>query len=168
MARAEAEAALAIARASLDQVSVVADCRAALRVGVRDRGVSALHDATEGGVLGGLLELARASGNDLRVDAARIPLAAQARAACEAWGGIDPFWTLAEGALIAAVRPAFAPAVLAALADEGIPAAEVGEVVAGSGRLWLTATDGGVRTIDAPEPDPYWAAYDRAVREGWT
>jgi hydrogenase maturation factor len=168
MTRPEAEAALAAARASLDQVSVVADCRAVLRVGVRDRGVSALHDATEGGVLGGLLELAKACGNDLRVEATRIPLTVQARAACEALGGIDPIWTLAEGALIAAVRPAFASAVLAALAGEGIAAAEVGEVVAGSGRLWLTASDGSVRTIDAPEPDPYWAAYDCAVREGWT
>jgi hydrogenase maturation factor len=168
MTRPQAEAALARARASLAQVSVVADCRAVLRVGVRDRGVSALHDATEGGVLGGLLELAQASGNDLRMEAARIPFAAEARAACEAWGGIDPLWTLSGGSLIAAVRPAFVAAALAALADEGIPAAEVGEVMAGSGRLWLTAPDGNVSTIDTPEPDPFWAAYERAVREGWT
>jgi hydrogenase maturation factor len=168
MTRPEAEAALARARASLAQVSVVADCRAALRVGVRDRGVSALHDATEGGVLGGLLELAKASGNDLRVDAACIPLGAEARAASEAWGGIDPLWTLSEGSLIAAVRPASSAVVLAALADEGIPAAEVGEVMAGRGRLWLTESGGSVRTIDVPEPDPYWPAYQRAVGEGWS
>lgn len=168
MTRPQAEAALARARASLAQVSVVADCRAVLRVGVRDRGVSALHDATEGGVLGGLLELAKASGNDLRLEAARIPLAVEARAACEAWGGIDPLWSLSEGSLIAAVRPAFVAATLAALAEDGIPAAEVGEVMAGSGRLWLTASDGKVSTIDTPEPDPYWAAYQRAVREGWS
>jgi hydrogenase maturation factor len=160
-------AALERAHASLAAVSVVADCRAALRVGVRDRGVVALHDATEGGVLGGLLELAVASGHDLRVERTRIPLSAEARAACEAWGGLDPGWTLSEGTLIAAVRPPHVPAVLAALSEEGIPAAEVGEVMAGSGRLWLTEPDGGVRTIASPEPDPYWPAYDRAVREGW-
>lgn len=168
MTRPEAEAALARARASLAQVSVVADCRAALRVGVRDRGVSALHDATEGGVLGGLLELAKASGSDLRVEAARIPLAAEARAASEAWGGIDPFWALSEGSLIAAVRPAALAPVLAAFAEEGIPAAEVGEVMAGGGRLWLTESGGNVRTIDVSEPDPYWPAYQRALLEGWS
>jgi hydrogenase maturation factor len=167
VSRPEAEAALVRARDSLAQVSVVADCRAALRVGVRDRGVTALHDATEGGVLGGLLELARASGTDLRADATRIPISREARAACEAWGGVDPLWSLSEGTLIAAVRPAFAPALLGALKDEGIAAAEVGEMLAGSGRLWLTTADGAVRTITEPEPDPYWAAYDRAVREGW-
>ncbi len=167
MAPPGAEAALARARASLAEVSVVADCRAVLRVGVRDRGVSALHDATEGGVLGGLLELAKASGHDLRIERDRIPLSPEARAACEAWGGIDPWWTLSEGTLIAAVRPAHIAAVLAALAEAGIMAAEVGEAMSGNGRLWLTGPDGGVRKLDAPEPDPYWPAYDRAVREGW-
>jgi hydrogenase expression/formation protein HypE len=168
MTRPEAEQALGRCRAMLAQVSVVDDCRAALRVGVRDRGVSALHDATEGGVLGGLLELAMASGNDLRVDAARIPLGAEARAACEAWGGIDPMWALSEGTLIAAARPGFASEVVAVLAGEGITAVEVGEVMPGSGRVWLTSPDGTVRTLAAAEPDPYWAAYDRAVREGWS
>ena len=167
MTRPEAEKALARARASLAQVSVVADCRAALKVGVRDRGVSALHDATEGGVLGGLIELAKASGHDLRVERARIPLSPESRAACEAWGAIDPGWTLSEGTLIAAVRPAHATALLAAFAEAGIAAAEVGEVMSGSGVLWLTESGGGVRKLEAPEPDPYWPAYDRAVREGW-
>jgi len=167
MTRPEAEKALARARASLAQVSVVADCRAALKVGVRDRGVSTLHDATEGGVLGGLIELAKASGHDLRVTRARIPFSPEARAACEAWGGIDAGWALSEGALIAAVRPAHAAALLASFAEAGIPAAEVGEVMAGNGHLWLTEEGGGVRTLDTPEPDPYWPAYDRALREGW-
>ena len=167
-ARAEAEAVLASSRASLERVSVVAECRVALRVGVRDRGVSGLHDATEGGVLGGLLELAKASGTDLRIERGRIPLSPAARAACRAWGDIDPYWTLSGGTLIAAVRPAHAPTVLAALASEGIAAAEVGEAMPGGGTLWLTEPDGAIKKIGAPEPDPYWAAYDRAGREGWT
>ena len=168
MAGDHVHAALAASRASLAQVSVVDECRIAIRVGVRDRGVSALHDATEGGVLGGLLELARSSGTDLRIERARIPLPPAARAACEAWGGIDPYWTLSGGTLIAAVRPAQAAIVLAALTAEGIPAAEVGEVMPGGGTLWLTEPGGEVRKIASPEPDPYWAAYDQATREGWT
>lgn len=153
------------AQALLGQVSVVADCRAALRVGVHDRGVTALHDATEGGVLGGLLELARACGHDLVVERARIPLAPEARAACGTFG-TDPYWTLSEGTLIATARPSHAAAVLAALADAGIAAAEVGEVVAGGGVLRL-AEPGGARVLTEPEPDPYWPAYRRALEEGW-
>jgi hydrogenase expression/formation protein HypE len=155
------------ARALIDSVSVVEDCRAVLRAGAGDRGVTALHDATEGGVLGGLIELARACGHDLRIERAKIPLAPECRAACEAFE-IDPYWALAEGALIAAVRQPSASGVMAALDGAGIAAAEVGEVVAGAGALLLTERDGEVRTFTEPEPDPYWDAYARAVREGWS
>jgi len=154
------------ARALIDRVSVVDDCTALLRLGVRDRGVSCLHDATEGGVLGGLVELARASGHDLRVEQAKLPLSAEAQAACEIFG-IDPYWTLSAGTLIATVRADRAIEGLAALRELGIVAAQVGEVVKGAGKLWLTSADGEVRSIDQPEPDPYWAAYARAVAEGW-
>ena len=147
-------------------VSVVRECRAALKVGVRERGVTALHDATEGGVLGGLIEVARASGHDLRVERARIPLAPEAAAACEVFG-IDPYWALSEGTLLATVASAHAPAVLAAIAEEGIAAADVGEVLEGHGTLWLTGADGKVTKLRDVEPDPYWPAYERAVKERW-
>jgi hydrogenase expression/formation protein HypE len=158
-------AGVARARGLLAQVSVVADCRAAVRVGVRERGVTALHDATEGGVLGGLLELARACGHDVVADRDLIPLSAEARAACEVFG-TDPWWTLSEGTLIATARPEHTAAVLAALADAGIAAAEVGEVSTGDGRLQLWTPEG-LRTLSEPEPDPYWPAYQRALDEGW-
>lgn len=160
------EAGVRRARALLGQVTIVPDCRACVRVGVRGRGVTALHDATEGGVLGGLLELARACGHDLVVERARIPLTPEARAACEVFG-TDPWWTLSEGTLLATAGPAHAPAVLAALADAGIAAAEVGEVVPGRGALRLLEPDGAVTVLTESEADPYWPAYTRAVAEGW-
>jgi hydrogenase maturation factor len=160
------EDAMARLRALEARVSVVADCRAALRVGVHEHGVTALHDATEGGILGGLVELARACGHDVRVDRGRIPLADEVRVACEVLG-VDPYVTLAEGALIVCANAARAANVLAALTDENIPAADVGEVMKGSGRLWIGEDGGGVTTLDAPPADPYWAAYSRAVSEGW-
>jgi hydrogenase maturation factor len=158
--------ALERARARLGQVSVVADCRAALRVGVRDRGVSALHDATEGGVLGAMIEVAHACGQDLRVDRAKIPLSPEARGAC-AMFGIDPYLALSEGTLIVTARAPHAEAVIGALAEEGIASADVGEVVRGHGALWLTEPEGKVQKISEPITDPYWEAYDRAMREGW-
>lgn len=160
------EDALARLRALESRVSVVADCRAAVRAGVRERGVTALHDATEGGVIGGLVELAKACGHDLRIERTRIPLAPEVRVACEVLG-VDPYVSLAEGALLVTAKAARAGAVLAALEDDGIPAADIGEVMKGAGRVWLAEPDGNVLTFDEPAPDPYWDAYGRAVREGW-
>ena len=148
-------------------VSVVDDCRAALRVGVRDRGVSSLHDATEGGVMGGLIEIAQAAGVDLRVSRSALLLSDEARVACELME-LDPLWTLSEGTLLLTVRPAWSLDVVHALAEEGIAAAEIGEVVRGQGSVWLTGAGGEVSRIDEPQPDGYWVAYERAVREGWS
>ena len=158
---------LAYLRTLLEQVSVVADCRAALRAGVRERGVTALHDATEGGVLGGLVELAKACGHDVRVERSKLPLHEAVRGACEMLQ-VDPYWSLAEGALIVCASRERAPLVLHELHEERITAAVVGEVLAGHGRLWVAEPDGGVSTFDTPLPDPWWSAYERAVRERWS
>ena len=149
-----------------EQVSVVTDCRAALRAGVRERGVTAMHDATEGGVFGGLVELAKACDHDVRVERSRLPLAKPVAAACEVLG-VDPYWSLSEGTLIVCAKPARALLVVHELQEDGIAAAVVGEVLPGHGKLWVAEPDGGVSTFDAPKPDPWWPAYDRAVREGW-
>ena len=62
-----------------------------------------------------------------------------------------------------AVRPAQRDAVLAALAEDDIAAAEVGEVMPGKGVLWLTLPDGSIVKLTQPEPDPYWPAYAACV-----
>jgi hydrogenase expression/formation protein HypE len=100
------------------------------------------------------------------VERARVPLPDDVAAACDAMG-IAPEWALAEGALIACVRRPAVDAALAALAAAGIAAAAVGEVIAGAGALRVVERDGRERTFAAPEPDPYWPAYGRAVSEGW-
>ncbi|HET7225537.1 MAG TPA: AIR synthase-related protein, partial [Candidatus Eisenbacteria bacterium] len=135
-------------------------------VGVRDEGVSTLHDATEGGVLGGLLELAAATGLAVHVARDQIPLAPEARAAC-AMLGIDPWWALSEGTLLACVRPARAGAVLAALAARDILAADIGQLADGAPALHLQEPGGATTHITEPQPDPWWPAYERAVRERW-
>jgi len=162
----EVEQILERARGLIDRVSVVEDCRIAIQCGVRDQGVSALHDATEGGVLGGLVEFARAAGCDLRIERAKIPVSPEARVACAAFG-IDPYTALAEGALLVAARPEHAGRVLDVLRASGTEAAEIGEFVRGPGIVWWAEPEDKVVRIEDAPPDPYWAAYQRAVTEGW-
>jgi hydrogenase maturation factor len=81
---------------------------------------------------------------------------------------VDPYWSLSEGTLIVCANRERSGLVLHELHEEGITAAVVGEVLAGHGRLWVAEPDGGVSTFDAPQPDPWWPAYERAVRERWS
>jgi len=50
------------------QMSVVEDALTAVIVGIRDNGVTAMHDATECGIWGALYEVAQASGLGVRVE----------------------------------------------------------------------------------------------------
>jgi hydrogenase maturation factor len=50
------------------KMSAVEDALTAVSVGVRDNGVSAMHDATECGIWGGLYELAQAANLGVRVE----------------------------------------------------------------------------------------------------
>lgn len=140
----------------VDRMSVVADCAVAAAYGLREDGVTAMHDATEGGVLGGLAELAAASRVGLRVDLAAVPVRAEVAAVCAA-AGMDPYAAISEGTLLATVRPGHVDGLLAAWRSTGVEAAEVGEVVPAAGGCELT--DG--RPLRHPGADPYWAAYAR-------
>ena len=91
-------------------------------------GVNSMHDPTEGGVATALREVAAAADVGLRIDADSIPLLPECRAICAALG-LDPLGLIASGALLATLPPQRAPALIAALADAGMPAAVIGSAV---------------------------------------
>lgn len=148
---------VADADALFEQMTVVPEARVAARFGVRDRGVTSMHDATEGGVLGGLLEVAVASGTGMRIERDAIPVRPEVRAICD-HVGIDPYLSISEGTLIATVTPGRAEAFVAALAHEGIDASVVGRVTERSaGRVLVT--EGVAGELTHPGLDPFWAAF---------
>jgi len=124
-------------------ISVVREALRAAEVG----GVHAMHDPTEGGLAGGLWELAEASGVGLEVDREAIPILPEAQAVCQALG-LDPLATLASGALLLAVEPGAEAPIVAAVRSLGSECARIGMVVEGSG---VAMRMGGA---DAPLPRP--------------
>jgi hydrogenase maturation factor len=142
---------------------VVADALTAVSIGVRDDGVTAMHDATECGVYGGLVEVAEASGVGLRIEQERIILREDVAKICELFG-MDPYAAISEGTLIITVRPHKVDALLAALGAKGIAASVVGEVVPPERGLTLVV-DGKERPLEHPRVDPFWAAFGRAMAE---
>jgi len=105
-------------------ISVV---RAALRA-AELAPVHAMHDPTEGGVVTGLLELARAAHVGLWVDLDRVPVPPEAVALCGEYG-LDPLGTIASGALLLALPAEVAEELREALAAEDIPAVVIGQVL---------------------------------------
>jgi hydrogenase expression/formation protein HypE len=146
-----------------EQMTVVPEARVAARYGLRERGVTAMHDATEGGVLGALAELAAASQVGLRIYLDAIPVRPEVRVVCD-HVGIDPYSSISEGTLIATVRPEHADRFLAALAQAGIQAAMIGEVTDPSSGAVLVDR-GRERPLEHPGVDPFWAVFGNWAAE---
>jgi hydrogenase expression/formation protein HypE len=130
------------------RISVVADARAALAAGCR-----AMHDVTEGGLLGAAWEMAAASGCGVEVDADAVPVASQTAALC-ARDGLDPLRLLGSGALLCGADDG--PALVRALAAAGVPAAVVGRVLP-AGVASLLVRHGLRQPLAPPEADEYWS-----------
>ncbi len=151
------------ADALFEQMTVVPEATVAREFGLRDAGVTSMHDATEGGVFGGLTEVAAASNVGMRIELARIPVRPEVRAACD-HVGMDPYSAISEGTLICTVVPGRGSAFVDALATEGIDAAVVGEVtyqVAGT----VLVTEEGERKLEHPGLDPFWGVFGRWAEE---
>lgn len=104
-----------------DDISVLEDARA-----IREY-ATAMHDPTEGGLIDGLLELAVASGVEIDIDRAAIPIRSETETICEA-AGVDPLQIFGSGALVATVPDTSLEAAQKALDAAGVTAAEIGRV----------------------------------------
>lgn len=154
------------AAALFDQMSTVEDALTSVSVGVRDEGVTAMHDATECGVLGGVWEVAEASGQGVVLYKDEIPVLEEVRAVCDLFG-IDPYTAISEGTLIVTVRPSRADDLLKVLGDRGILARVVGEIrPPEQGKVLIEG--GQARPLEHPRVDPFWGAMQRALEQGLT
>lgn len=154
------------ARTYLRQASTVREALAAASVGVREGGVTAMHDVTEGGVLGALYELVIASGKGARIDGKAIRVAKETQEICRLFG-IDPLNALSEGSLIISIRPEKSARVQAALQKEGIDSFKIGEI--SDSRNGIVMSDElGERRLEYPSKDSYWEAYWKALDKRWS
>ena len=89
--------------------------------------VHAMHDPTEGGLSGGLLEMAAAANVGLMIDLEAVPVLPECQEMCDALG-LDPLGLIASGSLLAALPTGDVSRLIDTLALEGISATEIGTV----------------------------------------
>ncbi|MFB6244081.1 MAG: AIR synthase family protein [Halobaculum sp.] len=130
----------------------VADATTVTRAG----SPTAMHDATEGGVIGGLAEMATGAGHAFVVEREPAPIRPGVEAVCGAVG-LDPWRVSSAGSLLVTAPPSETTAIVDGLENRGTPAAVVGEVRA--------ADEPGVvldgERVSPPASDPAWDAMAR-------
>jgi len=143
------------------KMSVVADAMTAVSVGVRENGVTSMHDATECGIWGGLFEIAQAADLGARVEKDRIVIEDCILEICQ-YFGIDPYASISEGTLIITCREHKAGDIVEALSQKGIASSIVGELTDKKHGITLIEK-GEERKLEHPLVDPFWKAFYGAL-----
>jgi hydrogenase maturation factor len=145
------------------KMSVVEDALTAAGIGVRENGVTAMHDATECGVWGGLYEVAQAAGLGARVEKEKIVVEEGVPEVCRLFD-IDPYASISEGTLIIACKEHKAPEIVKALARKNIKSSVVGELTKPEKGMVLVEK-GKEKKLEHPIVDPFWRAFYGALEK---
>jgi hydrogenase maturation factor len=149
----EGTAALGGSKRFLRQLSVVDEAVTAYSTGF----VHAMHDCTEGGVLGAVFEMSLASGLGFELMEAEVPVAPETAELCRKWA-MDPLKLIGSGSLLLSVEKGEEAEVIDALSP--VRASVVGNFTR-SGRFLNRGDGTRVRLAEAPE-DELWRALGRA------
>ncbi|MCE4604524.1 MAG: AIR synthase family protein [Aeropyrum sp.] len=144
------EEVIAGGRMMAGMVSVVREAVELAELGV----VSAMHDPTEGGLVGGLVEMAIASRTVIEVDEAKILVAEPTRIIARSLG-VDPLKLISSGTLIAAVPQGRLGEASFVLEELGVEYSVIGRVVehTPSPKLVLRRSDGSTEEVREPPMD---------------
>ena len=150
---------------SFYQTSSLKDALAAVGENNEHNEVTAMHDVTEGGVLGAIYELAMASGNGARIYNDRLPIGHLQQEICKLFS-LDPRHCIGAGSMIITCKKGTIANVIDRLARVNIACVEVGELIEKKQGIKLVE-DGTVKDIVYVEEDPYWSAFFTALNAGW-
>ncbi len=138
---------LARAQAFRREISVVAEGLAAASMGA-----TAMHDATEGGVLGAVHEMATSAGLGVELRADAVPVREETRALCDFFHA-DPLKLISSGAMLIACPDG--DRMVEGLSQRGITAAVVGRVTATESGRWVIS-GGWRRELEPSYRDELW------------
>ncbi|HLS12831.1 MAG TPA: AIR synthase-related protein [Flavobacteriaceae bacterium] len=123
--------------------------------------ISALHDVTEGGVLGALYEMSEASNVGVKIEIDKILVNKEVSEICALFE-IDPLASIGAGCLLIVCEESQSQAIINRLNKNDIQAVVIGKTCAyEEGKT--VYKNGKTTTLNYQETDPYWAAYFNAL-----
>jgi hydrogenase maturation factor len=127
--------------------------------------IHAMHDVTEGGVLGAIYEMLVASDKGGEIDIDQLPIGNVAAAISELFG-LDPRYCVGAGSMVIACDGNKSEDVIKRLAEINILCTQVGRVTESIAGI-QSQKSGITSPLVYMETDPYWAAYFDALKAGW-
>jgi len=138
------------------QISVVKEAITAYKTG----GVNAMHDPTEGGVAGGIHEMADASNLGFKVFRDKIAVSPETNRICRFFN-IDPLMLISSGALLISTKPKSSDRIIELLGQEHSSASIIGEFVENPRERTIMDRKGKAKPLERPLSDHLWKALAR-------
>ena len=139
------------AQAMIEQISVVKEGVIAGRAGVK-----AMHDVTEGGVLGAVWEVCRRAGVGAEIEAGSLPFDDVTMTICAVLG-LDPMRLISSGSMLMCVSQEQWDTIKPELSDAGIDANIIGRITDAQFGSTLIMKKGEREEIGPPGPDEIYS-----------
>ncbi len=148
------------------QTSSLKEALIAAQLNQNDKIVTAMHDVTEGGVLGAVYEMAAASKNGVLMYPDQMPISETQHEVCQLFG-LDPRNCIGAGAMLMTVKAGFEKQVIAALNESQIACTVIGEMVDETKGRHIVTSNGEIEPLIYLQKDPYWNAFFTALKNDW-
>lgn len=127
--------------------------------------IHAMHDVTEGGILGAVYEMCVANKKGIKVFADSIPLDVEQKELCQKFE-IDPLRSIGAGSMLLSVTPKYVNEVISFYKDNGITLTEIGEFSPLEKERSLVVQNR-EEALVMWDKDPYWEAFFNALSQNW-
>jgi len=143
-------------------ISVVKEAETALK----NADVHCLHDLTEGGLIAGIWELARASDVGICIEEEKVPVFEETKLLCEKFS-LDPLSLLASGALLVITSPEDEEKLLCAYRKVKITCAKIGKITPKEEGVIIKGKKK-IRKIHLPSPEELGKLFSNEAEGGKT
>lgn len=128
--------------------------------------VSAMHDVTEGGVLGAVYEMATAANKGVIIEEDQLSIEPMVANIFNIFD-LNPHYCIGAGSMLIAIQAEQAQKLIHLLNENEITASVIGEFLPREKGIKKMNSQGKIEPIDYAEKDPYWGAFFQAIKKGW-
>ncbi len=148
------------------KTSSLQDALTAVQLNETNNIVTAMHDVTEGGVLGAVYEMAIASGNGVLIEDNKMPISNTQQEVCNLFS-LNPRNCIGAGSMVITVKKGFEEKLIALLKERNIQCSAIGEMVNNVKGMNSIDINGEVKPLIYLNKDPYWDAFFTALKNNW-
>lgn len=147
------------------QTSSLKDGLTAAGTGNKFPEIHAMHDVTEGGVLGAIYEMVKASGKGAIIYDETLPVISWQKEVCDLFQ-LDYREIIGPGSMVISCEKGKEEQVISRLKAENIACTAVGEIKSEEEGIKIAKNDE-IKDLEYKTEDPYWKAFFTAIKSGW-